>query len=75
MKLPTYEQSEKYSSGDVVVVTAVPMEESEDEEDTRHRESPLYRSGTLLEFILFFFSEDHLMFDIVLEVLFVHAVE
>lgn len=58
MKLPTYDQSEKYSSGDVVVVTTVPLEEESDGEETRQRESYFYRSGTLLEFILFFFCED-----------------
>ena len=41
MKLPTYDQSDKFAKGD-------------DEETPRHGRS-LYKSGTLFEFILFFF--------------------
>ena len=59
MKLPTYDQSEKFSKGDVVLVTAVPMDEDSDDggEEVGQRKA-LFRSGNLFEFILFFFSKD-----------------
>ena len=57
MKLPTYDQSEKFAKGDVVVIAAVPVEEDGDDEETPRHGRSLYKSGTLFEFILFFFSK------------------
>lgn len=56
VKLPTYDQSEKFAKGEVVLVAAVPVEEDSDSGDDNGRTASA-RSGTLFEFVLFFFCK------------------